>query len=134
MNKIKGRIGVDSYTLVCLLVIVLVGLGSFGLGRLSVLETQEEQGLILGNESTTFVKEEIGENMKEESNMKSIVGDVEKVSDTGRQRMYVASKNGKLYYPTGCSGAKRISIKNEVWFASKTEAEKAGYELASSCK
>jgi hypothetical protein len=45
----------------------------------------------------------------------------------------VASKSGTKYYYPQCSGASRIAEANKVYFASKGEAESAGYTLASNC-
>lgn len=47
---------------------------------------------------------------------------------------YVASKNGTKYYLPTCSGAKRISEANQVWFASASAAFAAGYTPAANCK
>lgn len=47
---------------------------------------------------------------------------------------YVASKSGTKYYLPWCGTAKRIKDGNKVWFASKAEAEAAGYEPAKNCK
>jgi hypothetical protein len=47
---------------------------------------------------------------------------------------YVASKTGTKYYLPWCGTAKRIKDDNKVWFASKAEAEAAGYEPAKNCK
>lgn len=127
LDKIKGQIDIDTTTLICLLVVVLVGLSSFGLGRLSAPSMKDGYVSKLENKNTGLVKEEMGESIKIESSMENIVS-IEK------ERMYVASKNGKLYYSLNCAGAKRISEKNKVWFADATEAEKSGYELSSSCK
>jgi len=46
----------------------------------------------------------------------------------------VASKNGTKYHYTWCSGASTIKEENKVYFASKEEAEKAGYKPAVNCK
>lgn len=46
----------------------------------------------------------------------------------------VASKNGTKYYSLGCSGAKRIKEENKIFFASVTEAQKAGLSPSSTCK
>lgn len=102
---------------------VLIALISFGLGRLSGLETVkkdveiefpkgQEAGALLGTFSTEA--------------QKSIP---EKTSGT-----YVASKNGTKYYLPSCGSAKNISQKNRIWFDNKKEAEDAGYEPASNCK
>jgi len=48
--------------------------------------------------------------------------------------VFVGSKNGNKYHFPWCSGAKRISSKNAVWFSTKAEAERAGYTPASNCK
>ena len=124
MDKIKGQMGIDSTTLLCLLVVILVGLGSFGLGRLSISNMTDGYVSELENTNPGIVKEEIGE----------IPKPINEYRGNTKERMYVASKNGKLYYTAGCSGAKRISEKNKVWFADKIEAEKAGYEMSLSCK
>lgn len=112
MNKIKGKIGIDSMTIVCFCIIVLVSLGSFGLGRLSMTKIDNVDQLNVKEEGINISKNE---------------------GDT-KEKLYVASKNGKLYYSLGCAGAKRISPKNEVWFASSIDAEKSGYTLSTSCK
>ena len=101
MNKIKGKLGVDTNTLVCLFIIILVGLSSFGLGRLSVSKNDEGDSIILDNNISSNVKEEIGNN----KNIKKDV--IENTSQ--KEKMYIASKNGKLYYDKDCSGAKRIT-------------------------
>lgn len=46
---------------------------------------------------------------------------------------YVASKNGTRYYLPSCGGVKRINEENKVWFATKSEAEAAGYTPAANC-
>lgn len=46
----------------------------------------------------------------------------------------VASKSGTKYYFPWCGTAKRIKEENKVWFASRAEAEAAGYEPAANCK
>jgi hypothetical protein len=126
-DKIKGKLGLDVTTLICLCIVVLVGLASFGLGRLSVVDNSDKSNFKLENDNTSLVKEEIG-------NSHLSGNDVELDPSLLKKRMYVASKNGKLYYSVGCSGAKRISEKNEIWFATKIEAEKAGFTLSASCK
>lgn len=47
---------------------------------------------------------------------------------------YVASKTGTKYYLPWCGTANRIKEENKVWFATKAEAEAAGYEPAKNCK
>ena len=46
---------------------------------------------------------------------------------------FVASINGKAYYPANCAAAKRIKEENRIWFASREEAEADGYKSAQNC-
>ena len=46
----------------------------------------------------------------------------------------VASVNSDKYHYEHCSGAKRISEKNKIYFENSAEAEKAGFTLANNCK
>lgn len=123
-NKIKKKLDIDTFTVLCLFVIVGVGIGSFGLGRLSVAVESPQ-----GHDEIKIIDTQfpvISENINQ-----SIINNT---IDIQREKRYVASKNGKLYYSFGCSGAKRIIEKNMVWFSTKEEAEKSGYEFSSSCK
>jgi hypothetical protein len=47
--------------------------------------------------------------------------------------LFVASKTGKKYQLPTCLGAKNIAEAKKIWFASKEEAEKAGYTPAANC-
>lgn len=46
---------------------------------------------------------------------------------------FVASINGKNYYPKDCTSAKRIKEENMIWFSSAEEAEADGYAPAKNC-
>lgn len=46
---------------------------------------------------------------------------------------FVASINGKSYYPKDCPSAKRIKEENKIWFKNAEEAEAQGYKLAQNC-
>mgnify|MGYP001574455034 FL=1 len=46
---------------------------------------------------------------------------------------FMASINGKAYYPANCEAAKRIKEENRIWFRSKEEAEADGYKPAQNC-
>lgn len=47
---------------------------------------------------------------------------------------FVASINGKAYYPKGCKSANVIKEENRIWFESAEEAEEEGYALAKNCQ
>lgn len=50
-----------------------------------------------------------------------------------KQSGYVASKNGKYYYPLDCSLVNKLSNKNKIYFNTKEEAEAQGYIYNSRC-
>jgi hypothetical protein len=126
-NKIKKNLNIDTFTIVCLFVIVGVGIGAFGLGRLSAttqtIDSNDEIQII-----DTRALQASSFNLNQNIPINTKTDTIEK------EKRYVASKNGKLYYSLGCSGAKRIAEKNMVWFGTTEEAEKSGYEFSSSCK
>jgi hypothetical protein len=90
--------------------VTLIGLGSFGLGRLSALESIKPsiriyeanaapapRGMYLGGE-------------------------------------YVASKTGSVFYFPWCAAAQSIGAADQIWFHSEAQAERAGYMRAKNCK
>lgn len=56
------------------------------------------------------------------------------LSGSPENGQYVASKAGKKYYLTSCSGAKSIKESNKIFFATKAAAEARGYTPAATCK
>ena len=97
-------------------IVILVGLGSFELGRLS--KESASEGLKIEYPS---------QNSNQEANIVSAV-------NNAPGKNFFASSRGSKYYPITCSAGKTIRIENRVYFTTKAEAEKAGYELSSSCK
>jgi len=129
-QKIKSGQGfVEKEAVFVVLLILLVGVGGFGLGRLSLRETatvpiqvfQSANVLeaTLGTSTTKTI-----ENSREATPEGTEVG----------EKMYVASKTGKKYHYPWCPGAKTIAEANKIWFGSKEEAQKAGYTPAANCK
>lgn len=125
-HKIKGSTGIDKVTILYLFIIVGVGVSSFGLGRLSVINVGNDNNSILITEKNTesYLDKQ---NLYNEKNFTT-----QSILET--EKRYVASKNGKMYYTLGCSGAKRIKPENEVWFSTEQDAEKSGYIKSSTCK
>jgi len=117
INKIKRNNDLDNISLIYLLIIILVSISSFYLGKISVDSSKLDEKY---NENT-------------EPQQKEETYDINPLSKV-EEKKYVASKNGKMYYSPGCNGAKRIKKENEVWFGSKEDAEKSGYVLSGSCK
>ena len=124
-NKIKSKYGIDNLTIMYLLVIIGVSICSFGLGQLSANSfSNGSDHLITENENN------------DPSNEIQIINTNSNISTKNKEgeKVYVASKNGKLYYGVSCSGANRIKEENKVWFKTTIDAEKSGYTMSSSCK
>lgn len=124
MEKIKQFIesntGKDILTVI---IVILVGLGSFGLGRLS--KEPKNEGL----------KVEYG---GEEANVSKIINNevpanLNKINQKTNGNFFASSKGSK-YYSLGCSAGKTIKQENRVYFDTREGAESAGYELSSSCR
>jgi hypothetical protein len=47
---------------------------------------------------------------------------------------FVGNKDSKIYHKAGCKTAAKMKAENKVPFASKAEAEKAGYKACKVCK
>lgn len=90
--------------------VLLVGLASFGLGRLSALEEARPAVSV--------------------SQAVAAAGAVN--MQAGGQ--VVASRKGSAYHYPWCSGASSIAPQNKMWFASPEVAQSAGYRPAKNCK
>lgn len=49
-------------------------------------------------------------------------------------QVVVASKNGTKYHLPWCAGAQQMKAENKIEFASRADAEAAGYTPAANCK
>jgi hypothetical protein len=125
-DKIKQNTGIDKVTVLYLFIIIGVGIASFGLGRLSLDNKFDPKG---NNNWIISEKENVLENQNVDNSNVLTASSIQ----SGEKR-YVASKNGKMYYSLGCSGAKRIKPENEIWFSTKEDAEKSGFTFSSTCK
>ena len=134
-EKLKSWLADD--TLYIAILLILVSVASFGLGRQSMGE-----GSIAAVSSPVKVQLVASSTFLVPKNTASsaptgvgngaavITAPVPKAASTGS---YVASKSGSKYYKTTCSGAKRIKEANKVYFASVEEAAAAGYSPAANC-
>ena len=130
MNKIKSFLESEKgKDILIVIIVILVGLGSFELGRLSKTNNsagikieypdqaaQNSPGLVLGVEAS---KTSVSQN--------SSTG----INSLGKK--FFASSRGKKYYPVDCSAGQSIKESNRLWFSTREEAESAGFELSSSC-
>ncbi|MDP3646213.1 MAG: Ada metal-binding domain-containing protein [bacterium] len=90
--------------------ILLLGVASFGLGRLSVLELARAPASIT----------------------QAAAAAAPRAMDVGGQ--VVGSKTGSVYYFPWCGSAANINLANQVWFKSEDAARSAGYVPAKNCK
>lgn len=91
-------------------VMVLATVGSFGLGRLSIVEQYAR-----------------------EDKVSIIVPELQDLTLDTSKFNYVASKSGTRYYPKNCKAANRIKDENKVYFETKVEAEESGLTPATGC-
>ena len=105
------------------LIILLVGFGSFGLGRLSIGEERKEPVRI---EYPSY-----NEGSVETSDTFPPATEVLGILNVSGK--YVGSIHGNKYHLPWCGSARRIKEENEIWFDSKEEAGEAGYGPAANC-
>lgn len=77
---------------------------------------------------TIDLNESILNKIPDSEKIKKGVGDV--LPSRGQ---YFASINGTKYYPSSCSGSRRVKEENRIWFETESEAKEAGYEIAKGC-
>lgn len=114
-QKLKSWLADD--TLFFTILIVLVALISFGLGRYSVLSSQKSSDFVPKAAAITITKTEPEVENPIKANDLKVVG----------------SKSGSKYHLLDCPGAKQIKETNKIYFNSTTLAEAAGYTPASNC-
>jgi hypothetical protein len=112
------------------LVIILVGLLSFGIGRLTSTPTGEGVKIEYDPQMTNA-------QLPMASQVSAAATPLgHSTLDTGNSAAssVVASKSGSKYHYPSCPGAKQIKEANKITFPSAQAAEGAGYTLAANCK
>lgn len=97
--------------IVILLTLILVGVGGYYIGK---METPQKGGGMVIRAEQVDTLATAGEGLKDMT--------------------VVASTRGSKYYYAACSGAKAISPKNKITFATPEEAERKGYTQAAGCE
>ncbi len=129
MQKIKLFVESDKgKDILTILIVILVGISSFYLGRLSKqdalngvkIEYKGQEASAIGSLEANMPKISLNPSITERIQANS-------------KGNYFASKKGKKYYSAGCSAGKSIKEENRIYFNTSSEAEKAGYTLSSSC-
>ena len=120
-NWIESEKGKDILTVI---IVVLVGLGSFELGRLSKENSSSGIKIEYPNQQKANVFSAI-------ESYSSLLQNTKTENSAGKN--FFASNRGSKYYSLGCSAGKTIKQENRVYFATGEDAQKAGYALSSSC-
>lgn len=113
------------------LLLILVGFGSFALGRLSVLPSA-----IKPSPRVDFVASTHRTVMEKDSTGPAVDQPIESQNSSQSSNLdlsVVASKSGTKYHLPTCAGAKQIKSENLITFSGKEEAERAGYTPAANC-
>ncbi|OGI84753.1 hypothetical protein A3F97_03300 [Candidatus Nomurabacteria bacterium RIFCSPLOWO2_12_FULL_41_10] len=129
MEKIKQFIESEKgKDILIVIIVILTGLGSFELGRLSK------------EANSSGIKIEYGD--QQEANAISSIEPISAtfnnsqtnniISNSGKN--FFASSRGTKYYSLGCSAGKTIKQENRVYFTTGEEAQRAGYMLSASCQ
>ncbi len=108
--------------------LVLVAVASFGLGRLSVTSSRNSEKPLITKEIITPAA--VVEAVSPATTTKATT---DPSSPTTKPVAVVGSKSGTKYHLPDCPGAKRIKPANLITFESIAAAKAAGYTPASNC-
>jgi hypothetical protein len=130
-EKLKSWLQDDTVYIAVLL--CLVGLVSFGLGRMSVARVANQDNApakiqIMASSSILVPQPSPLITLPEAAQAASVV-----TVPAVHMGPYVGSKSGTKYYLETCSGVKRIKEANKVFFSSVQDARAAGYTPAANC-
>jgi len=130
-SRDKGlKIKDDIYIVI---ILILVGTASFGLGKLSSYEKSKVPIAVINTKKAVYdeaLKIPVSSPTTDQSSENKQV-QTSLPAQTGGE--VVASKSGTKYYYPWCSGASRIKDENKVWFNSIDEAKAANLTPASNC-
>ena len=134
-QKIKGFFKDNIDLIITPLILIIVGISAFFLGRSSQS--------ILDNNNIYIVNSKIGDRPETQSAssvvpLKQYINDNQNIntikgSQEPQNAVYVASSRGKLYYRIGCGGSTKLSVANKLFFNTKEQAEAKGYTPAKNC-
>lgn len=102
------------------LVIILVALLSFGIGRLTSTGDRTGVSIEYDPQLTT-------------NDRQPTRNTTQAASANASASQVVVSKNGSKYHYSHCPGAKQINEENKIYFNTAAAAEASGYTLAGNC-
>ncbi len=121
--KIKGRVGEHKKSLILGGILALTAILSFYIGYVARAEGHKESLVAITCPANAYLDSGA---LAEYPTTSSLMSH----ATTGA---YVASKNGKKYYPASCSAANRIKDQNKIFFTTTRDAEQAGYSVGAGC-
>lgn len=118
------------------IMIMLVGTASFGLGKISSYEKDKKPISILKTQE--YMLATVWDGASSVSNTKindtpNTAANVSPNQQTRASGEVVASKSGTKYYYPWCTGVSRIKEENKVWFNSIEDARLVGLTPATNC-
>lgn len=115
--------------------IITTGFLGFGLGRLSRI-FENKTPIRIENATDASLINSLSQNNATSNPEAAPHGrkDLSNEIEQNTEKNFVASKNGTKYYFPWCEGINKIKEENKVWFSTKEEAVKKGYEPARNCK
>ena len=139
MEKIKSFLESEKgKDITIVIIVILVGLGSFELGRLSKennsggvkIEYPDQNSTETANAVSAVGGADVG---PQNQNSRGITSATRTSSSPTTDKTFFASSKGKKYYTISCSAGKTIKQSNRIYFSTGEEAEAAGYTLSSAC-
>ena len=127
LQKLKSFLAND--TVYYSVLLILVAVASFGLGRQSVNTTNRSEKPLISTENVAPAA--VMEAVVSASTTKAAT---EPQAPTSKPVAVVGSKSGTKYHLPTCSGAKRIKPENLISFETIAAAEAAGYTPAANCR
>jgi hypothetical protein len=131
LKKLKSLIRDD--TVYIALLLVLVGVGSFGLGRMT-LQSVPGQTASVGLSVMATATNSLGGVNPSTTTRNLLSAATTTTSITQPTAPFVASKSGTKYHKITCPGAKQIKDTNKIFFETESDAEASGYTRAANCK
>jgi hypothetical protein len=115
-------------------IVLLVGIGCFGLGRLATITTSKPE-LQFGTIDLSDMPADGYAHFVDNRAQDTLITETGQGNSTvpPGPTTVVAAKNGEAYHLLDCPGADRIKVANRIYFASPAAATAAGYRPAKNC-
>lgn len=128
-NKIKGIGTIDRELILWFFILIGMGSVSFGLGSF-IAQHRTGRSVLSQHTGESLAAEAFSSNTTSLAPNSFVASSIPAISSAHN---FIASKNGTMYYQVTCSTAKRISVKNQMYFATATDAQKLGFVPSVSC-